>query len=239
MAEVQATVRNGEGDAVAEGTQEAVAVPAGEEVIVALPLRIAAPRAWSPRRPYLYRLVAAVRSSYGGDRLETTLGLRQVEERDGLILVNGRPLGAAWGLVGRCGDEAALLPALADAERQVAEALAAGLDGLLSSGWPMTPAVLDAADRMGLPVVQTLVGVEDPAVVPEDARAVYETLARDRLSRLIRRDRHHPSVVAWRLPMPRGAAALDAYARLARETDPTRPVVALEGPCPGAATGSR
>jgi beta-galactosidase/beta-glucuronidase len=79
-----------------------------------------------------------------------------------------------------------------------------------------------------LPVVQDLVGVEDPTDVAAEARTFYRILAQDRLRRLIRRDRNHPNIVAWGLPVERGEGAYDEYARLIREEDPTRPVVPLD-----------
>jgi len=77
-------------------------------------------------------------------------------------------------------------------------------------------------------VVQTLVGVEDmPAAVeraPAGARDLYLRLVEQRLRRIIQSARGHPALVAWRLPLPAGAAFAH-YARLAREEDPSRPII--------------
>lgn len=200
----------------------------GDETAIALDLAIPEPRGWSPRRPHLYRVVAEVRSDGGWDRMEAPLGLRHVVERDGRLWLDGDPLGANLGVMDGAHGSVPLRPTPAEAEREVARARAAGLDGVVTRGWPAAPELLDAADRGGLPVVQTLVGVGDPAGVSGGARALYETLARDRLCRLVRRDRNHPCVVAWRLPMARDGDAYGAYARLVREEDPTRPVVPLD-----------
>ncbi len=202
-----------------------VTVAQGEDAALTLPLTIAEPKGWSPGSPYLYRVVAEVRSDHGMDRMKAPLGLRRVEERDGRLFLDGNRLAPNPGAISGLSEGGALPLTPAEAERVVVQALSAGRDGLVAKGWPAAPELLDACDRAGMPVVQTLVGVEDPARVPGGARGLYEALARDRLRRLIRRDRNHPSVVAWRFPVARDAAAYGEYARLAHDEDPTRPII--------------
>ena len=81
-----------------------------------------------------------------------------------------------------------------------------------------------------MPVVQTLVGVDDAERVSGGARELYRTLVRDRLRRLIQRNRNHPSVVAWRLAMARDEAAFGALVALVRTYDATRPVLSIDQP---------
>ena len=228
VAHVRASIRDAAGRPAAHRPAETtVVVPEGGDAVQTLPLAIADPKDWAPGRPHLYRVIVEARCEHGMDRAEAPVGLWRVAEGDGRILIGDVPLGPH---VGETPDplegEGPSFPA---AEREVARARAVGLDILVSRGWPATPELLDAADRLGLPVVQTLVGVEDPARVPPDARGLYTALAQDRLRRLIRRDRNHPCVVAWRLPMARDAAAYEPYARLIHDEDPTRPVIAAHG----------
>lgn len=229
MAEVRLSAQDAEGHPVVASDEATVAVPAGGVADLTLPLPIAARRRWTPEDPYLTRVVAEVRSYHGADRLGGPLGLRGVAVRDGRLLLNGAPIAPTMGATTGGSVEGQAVPlTAADAERVVAQALSAGTGGLVAQGWPAPPTLLDAADRLGLPVVQTLVGVGDPTGVPAAARGLYEALARDRVRRLIRRDRNHPSVVAWRLAVPRDATVFAAYARLVHDEDPTRPVVSVD-----------
>ncbi len=226
VAQVRASALDAAGRPAADRPVEAaVAVPSGEDAALALPLTMADPQEWAPGKPRLYRVVVEVRCEHGLDRAEAPLGLRRVTERDGHILVGEAPLAANVGETPGPPEGGEPSLAAAVAEREVARARGAGMAGLAARGWPAAPELLDAADRLGVPVVQTLVGVEDPARVPPDARALYAALAQDRLRRLIRRDRHHPCVVAWRLLVARGTPAFDAYARLISGEDATRPVI--------------
>lgn len=226
VAEVCVTVLGADGRRAGEATAaKAVAMAAGEGIAVDLPLRILQPQAWSPGQPALYRVVAEVRSDHGLDRAEVPLGLGRA------VLGDGRrdPDDVSWAMdamaVNRHDVFFSPHPTPAEAESVVARARATRRAGLVAEDWPVAPALLDAADRLGMLVVQGLVGVDDPAGVSAGARGLFRALARDRLRRLIRRDRNHPAVVAWRLPVAREEAVFDEYVRLAREEDPTRPVL--------------
>jgi beta-galactosidase len=206
-----------------------VAVPSGRDAVVTLPFAIAEPVEWAPQHPHLYRIAAEVRSEHGVDRREAPLGLRRVHERDGHRIVGRDAAPLSTGLApGSTGHDVPLSPAAA--ERAVARARAAGVGSLMATGWPAEPALLRSSDRLGMPVVQTLVGVDDAERVSGGARELYRTLVRDRLRRLIQRNRNHPSVVAWRLAMARDEAAFGALVALVRTYDATRPVLSIDQP---------
>lgn len=75
--------------------QMAVEVPAGEERTVAgEELDIRSPRHWTAEAPNLYRLVLTLKNAEGQEieTVSTRVGFREVEIRDGKLLINGVPV---------------------------------------------------------------------------------------------------------------------------------------------------
>jgi len=78
-------------DAVAEHTTSSQPVGpagAGATIVTGGPLQVAAPKLWSVRRPYLYRLTTQLLGGAAGnqvmDEINTTLGLRSIDwSKDG------------------------------------------------------------------------------------------------------------------------------------------------------------
>jgi beta-galactosidase len=100
-----------------------------------------------------------------------------------------------------------------------------GFNAVRTSHYPNDPALLDAADELGLFVVDEA-DIECHAYahhvsdMPE-----YLSAYVDRVSRMVRRDKNHPSVILWSLGNESGYGANhDAAAGWVRRYDPTRPL---------------
>jgi len=107
-----------------------------------------------------------------------------------------------------------------------------GCNGYRTSHNPPTPELLEACDRLGMIVM------DENRLLGSDAANI------DRLTRLIRRDRNHPSVVLWsignEIPEMGKADGRAETARLAgfcHREDPTRPVTAACNAPKGSADG--
>lgn len=191
--------------------------------IVQAALSIADPHLWSPADPHLYRLTASLSGGMGGsDDLETRVGLRTISVRGGRLRLNGKPWRPRMILYQPHYPGAlAYPPSDAYVRSEMAMMQQAGFDMVRFHLKPPPPLYLDLADEMGLTVYgETALGWirEGPAIDAHFAREIAET---------IRRDRNHASVVLWGIVNEnrRQAARAESFLPLARQLDPSRPVV--------------
>lgn len=180
-----------DGRPVAEAEEQLRLAP-GERRHVTLPLTLRAPRLWSPRAPNLYRLETRVVAAGSQDMVATRIGVRRLAFEDGRLLLNGEPVRLRgvnrhqeYPYVGYA------LSAQADA-RDALLIKRYGFDFVRLSHYPQSPAFMAAADELGLLVLPAIPGWQFHNPDPAFARQVVRTCAD-----LIRRDRNHPSVVAW------------------------------------------
>jgi beta-galactosidase len=219
---VRSTVLDPAGKAVASAATapERLAPFSGRQVTQ----RVAVPHAalWSVGRPQLYRLVTAIDA--GGaevDRTETPFGIRTIRfDADRGFFLNGERVE----LKGTCNhqDHAGVGSALPDRLQayRVERLQAMGSNAYRTSHNPPTPELLDACDRLGMLVL------DETRMMSSSEEGMSE------FSRMLRRDRNHPCVIAWSIGneewlvqgTERGALIAAAMKRLARRLDPSRPV---------------
>ncbi|MCP2267387.1 glycoside hydrolase family 2 TIM barrel-domain containing protein [Promicromonospora thailandica] len=181
---------------------------------------------WSAERPRLYDVVVATDT----ETVTLAAGFRTVAIEDGVFLVNGRPVKLRGvnrhefdPLRGR-----AVTP-----ERMLEDVLLMKrhhVNAVRTSHYPPHPRFLDLCDRYGLYVVDEndleTHGFEVDGWVanPTDDPAWTDVLV-DRVTRMVRRDAHHPSVIMWSLGNEAGTGQNVArMAQAVRELDPTRPI---------------
>ena len=145
------------------------------------------PQLWSPDTPYLYTLVAQVVSDGKVvDEKRERFGIRNVVfDKDRGLLLNGKPLKIKG--VNMHQDHAGVGAAIPDALQayRIRRLKQLGCNAYRSSHNPMSPAMLDVCDSLGMLVIDEtrLAGIN-----------ANETSA---LRRMIERDRNHPSVILW------------------------------------------
>ena len=145
------------------------------------------PQLWSPDTPYLYTLVAQVVSDGKVvDEKRERFGIRDVVfDKDRGLLLNGTPLKIKG--VNMHQDHAGVGAAIPDAllAYRIRRLKQLGCNAYRSSHNPMSPAMLDVCDSLGMLVIDEtrLAGIN-----------ANETSA---LRRMIERDRNHPSVILW------------------------------------------
>lgn len=180
-----------DGRPVAEA-EEQMRLAAGERRHVTLPLTLRAPRLWSPRSPNLYRLETRVFAAGSQDMVATRIGVRRLAFEGGRLLLNGEPMRLRG--VNRHQEYPYVGYALSP-QADARDALLIkryGFDFVRLSHYPQSPAFMAAADELGLLVLPAIPGWQFHNPDPAFARQVVRTCAD-----LIRRDRNHPSVVAW------------------------------------------
>lgn len=192
--------------------------------------------AWTPERPVLHdveiQLVGA--DGVAGDRVDSYVGMRDVQVVDGEVRLNGRPyyqrLVLDQGYFPGGG-----LTALSDDDlrRDIELAKELGFNGARKHQKIEDPRWLYWADRLGF-----LVWEEMPSAYRFSPEAVQRITAE--WAEAVERDRDHPCILAW-VPMneswgtpnltddPRQRAHLQALYHLTHTLDGSRPVVSNDG----------
>ena len=196
---------------------------------LATELPIEAPKLWSHEVPILYRLTLTLLDKDGND-IESeacNVGLREVEIRDGLLRLNGKPL-LIRGVNKHEHD-----PATGHAESldRVEEELKLikqnNFNAVRCSHYPHQPGFYDLCDRLGLLVVDEA-NIETHGMRPMNAlaeNADWEAAFVSRGERMVQRDKNHPCIITWSLGNEAGyGAAHDAMYAAVRKLDPSRPI---------------
>lgn len=224
-ASVQIEIRDSAGRAVAIPEPMQCLLPPDQAARSVFHCAIAAPRLWSPDDPALYSIEAVLLGEGRvGDRISWRFGLRtpRFDPARGFSL-NGKtlPLRGVNRHESLPGFGSALPRALHESDaRQIKEM---GLNFVRLSHYPQSPAFLDACDRLGILVYAELCSWKKINGGP------WLSAAESQLARMIRRDRHHPSIILWGLGNEgRHRKAYLRLTELARSLDPSRPTIYAE-----------
>jgi beta-galactosidase len=207
---------------------ERLAVPlaAGEEREVALEREVANPLKWNAEEPNLYTLLLTLRDEAGEviEAESVRVGFRQVDIRDGQILVNGVPI-VFRGVnrhehdphKGKTVDEASMLQDILLMKRH-------NLNAVRTCHYPDHPRWYELCDEYGLYLVDEA-NVECHGRLETSDDPLYTAAYVERGVRMVLRDRNHPSVIIWSLGNESGMGRnIDAEADAVRALDPTRPI---------------
>ena len=197
------------------------------------------PLLWGPpplQRPRLYK---AVTKLYAGGKLvdvyETRFGIRSLQfDPVRGVLVNGRAIRIQG--VNQHHDLGALGAAFNTraAERQLEVLQEMGCNAIRLSHNPPAPELLDLADRMGFLVIDETFDCWERGKTPLDFHLLFRDWYEADTRSMVRRDRNHPSVIAWSFGNEVGEQyTAEAGAAVARqlhdiivEEDSTRPTTA-------------
>ena len=224
---VVSKVLDSKGNVAATHRAPAVSIAAWRRRKVTQKIKVPNPQLWSIEEPNMYRLETSLEANgTATDTYETPFGIRTIRfDKDKGFFLNGKPVK----IKGTCNhqDHAGVGIALPDRlqDFRIAKLKEIGSNGLRTSHNPPTPELMDACDRLGMVVLGE---TRMFSSVPE---------ALSQLSRLIRRDRNHPSVVFWSTgneeheqSTDRGARMCRTMKRLVQRLDPTRPITqAMDG----------
>jgi beta-galactosidase len=182
---------------------------------------------WSAEVPNRYRLLVSLVDADGVVREVTacTVGFTAIEIRDRELLLDGAPV-LLRGVNRHDFDPDT--GRVVTAEQMRAELVLMkqfGFNAVRTSHAPNDPAFYDLCDELGVWVVDEA-NVESHAFnlsLCHDPR--YAAAVLDRGSRMVRRDKNHPSIVLWSLGNESGYGAHhEALAGWIRAYDPTRPL---------------
>ncbi|GAA1650096.1 glycoside hydrolase family 2 TIM barrel-domain containing protein [Actinoplanes couchii] len=189
------------------------------------------PRRWSVDDPYLYRAVVRVHDQDGDlDAVSVPLGVRTLRldpvhglrVNDESVKLRGACVHHDNGLIGAA--------TIGRADERRAELLkAAGFNAIRSAHNPISPAMLDACDRLGMLVVDEAFDVWTEGKTSFDGATDFPEWWERNLEAMVLRDINHPSVVMYSIGnenvetgTPLGAALSHRLTEKIRELDGTR-----------------
>ena len=177
-------------------------ISAGEKLKVTSSVIIKNPRLWGPppsQKPYLYLAVMRLYSDEKMiDEYETRFGIRDVKfDPVKGLLVNGKAIRVQG--VNQHHDLGALGAAFNTraAERQLEILREMGCNAIRMAHNPPAPELLDLTDRMGFLVIDEIFDSWERKKTPLDFHLIFKDWHEPDIRSFIRRDRNHPSVIAW------------------------------------------
>lgn len=182
---------------------------------------------WSAEHPALYTLLVTLTDDSGAEREATRLriGFRDVVVSGRELLVNGVPVLIKGVNRHEHHDRRGTAVDRETMRRDVAVCKEHNVNAVRCSHYPPDPYFLELCDIHGLYVIDEA-NIECHAfegLVSADSR--YAAAFLDRGSRMVLRDRNHPSVIAWSLGNESGYGPNhDALAGWIRRVDPSRPL---------------
>ena len=210
-----------------EARSESTCVPGGGSAQLWLSGPVSNPRKWSDETPNLYTLLLALVDETG-EVIEVercAVGFRQVEIRDGKVLVNGREVYFKGVNRHEFDPDRGHVVTLESMVRDIEMMKQFNINAVRTCHYPDDPRWYDLCDRYGIFLI-------DEANIESHGLWEYFTnhpdwLAAfiDRGSRMVERDKNHPSIIIWSLGNESGYgpnhAALAAWIH---EHEPTRPL---------------
>ena len=207
---------------VSETKDELYNLVSGDNKQISQQLTVEKSKLWSPKTPNLYQLVSEV---YLNEKLvdqkQTRIGLRKFEfNAQHQLLINGEVTflrgvnrHQEYPHVGYA------TSAQAD-YRDAVKIKSAGFDYVRLSHYPHSKAFMDAADELGLVLLDAILGWQYFADTPEFKAQVLRTC-----HDLIRRDRNHASVLAWECSLNESRMPkvfIEQLNNVVHQEDPTR-----------------
>lgn len=214
-------------------------LPKDTKEALAFSLTIKKPKLWGPgpqQKPNLYKAVTKLIS--GGkivDQYETTFGMRNIKfDAERGVLVNGQPIRIQG--VNQHHDLGALGAAfnIRAAKRQLEILRDMGTNAIRMAHNPPAPELLDLTDQMGFLVINEIFDSWERGKTPHDFHLIFSDWYEPDLRSFIRRDRNHPSIIAWSFGNEvgeqylgeEGAQMAKELYDIVKEEDSTRPATA-------------
>jgi beta-galactosidase/beta-glucuronidase len=197
-------------------------------------LKVRMPLKWTAETPNLYALLLTLYSEEGGDRaLETMrldVGFREVKTDGAELKVNGVAVKIRGVNRHDTSCDTGHAVSTDDMEKDIRLMKQHNVNAVRTSHYPNDPRWLDLCDRYGLYVIDEADIECHGACLAGGFAAIsdnpeWEAAYLDRIERMVRRDRNHPSVILWSLGNESGWGENHrAMIRWIRANDLTRPV---------------
>ena len=213
-------------------------LPPEQETVSAMQQRVTSPNLWSNETPYLYTLLISLKDDRG-NIIETTsakIGFRKVEIKNAQLLVNGKPVLIRGVNLHEHDPVNAHVLSEETMRKDISLLKQNNFNAVRTGHYPLPALWYKLCDEYGIYMVDEAnveihgMGAEwqawfdkgpHPAFRPEWAASI-----KDRIVRMMERDKNHPSVIIWSMgnECGNGQVFFDAYDWL-KERDASRPVM--------------
>ncbi len=183
------------------------------------------PVKWTAETPYLYTMVLTLKDPEGKviEAVSSKVGFREIENKDGMLLVNGKPVKLKG--VNRHDHNQVNGKTVSRANMQKDMDLLKqfNFNAVRTSHYPNDPYFYELCDRYGIYVI-------DEANIETHGLGGYLSNKQewnyafmDRVIRMVKRDKNHPSIIYWSLGNESGCGPNHAAAAgWIKDFDPTR-----------------
>lgn len=199
------------------------------------------PLLWSAETPHLYRLVVILKDKNGAviEAEACDIGFRKVEISQGLLKLNGKPLLIRGTNRHEHHPVNGQVMDIDTMRRDIMLMKQHNFNAVRCSHYPNHPMWYRLCDQYGLYVVDEA-NIETHGMVPMNRLSddpLWLPAMAERVTRMVQRDRNHPSIIIWSLGNESGHGSNhDALYRWIKSNDPTRPVQYEGGGANSAAT---
>ncbi|WP_454853958.1 glycoside hydrolase family 2 TIM barrel-domain containing protein [Promicromonospora soli] len=194
-----ASVVDADGVTVATATSPVTLLP-GTSGTVRHRLYVRDPRLWSVDTPHLYTVAVALNRADGeaADAEPVTLGIRtlQLDPYEGLR-INGEPVKLRGACLHSDNGPLGAVSMRPAEERRVALLKAAGFNAIRSAHNPMSTALLEACDKLGMLVMDETFDVWTSGKSDFDYAADFPQWWERDVEAMVTKDRNHPSVIFY------------------------------------------
>jgi beta-galactosidase len=228
---VEVTLLDAEGRPVGAeplASAEVAGLGAGEEAALEMAAAVARPHLWSAESPYLYQVLLTVKDEAGRavEVEQCRFGFRTVKIEDGQMLVNGVPISIKGVNRHEHDPDDGQAISVESMIRDIVLMKQHNINAVRTSHYANDPKWYALCDQYGLYVLDECDleshGVADRVPGSDPA---WTAACVDRMTRMVERDKNHPSVIYWSLGNEAGFGDNHRHmAARARELDPTRPV---------------
>jgi beta-galactosidase len=197
-ATVKVVLRDAKNNKIAAADQR-VEVDANGSLDVTLTITVEKPELWSIDSPNLYQAeVSVIAEGTITDRAIQNFGIRKIEF-DAMygFRLNGKPVELKGGCIhhdngplGSCAYDRA-------EERKVELLKSAGFNAIRFAHNPPSPAILEACDRLGMLAIDESFDVWRYGHFDGDYGSRFDSLWKQDIENMVKRDRNHPSVIMW------------------------------------------
>lgn len=215
--------------------EQVIALNGSERIEVENVLELMSPQLWSIESPYLYKVINRVKQDNKIiDEEQKSIGIRTIKfSADKGFQLNGKSIKLKGGCIHH---DNGLLGAKAfkrAEERKIELLKSAGFNALRLAHNPPSTELLDACDRLGMLVIDEAFDMWYYGHSKDDYSKYFSKFWKDDLSKMILRDRNHPSIIMWSIgneiknkENPEIVALSNEMSFFVKKLDTTRPVTA-------------
>ena len=204
-------------------------LPGGESRELSLSQSIAGVDSWSAETPRLYILLLHLQDK-GGKTLAVwsdQVGFRDVEIRDGQLMVNGNALTIRGVNRHETHPQTGHVVSRETMLQDILLMKANNINAVRSAHYPNDPYWYDLTDRYGLWVIDEANIESHPLAISGDTQLGNEMswlpAHLDRTQRMVERDKNHPSIIIWSLGNEAGEGKIfESTYEWIKQRDPTR-----------------